>query len=121
MFLALFFGFFALHVHAATDHTIPLNESELFSRVLEYNVGWDYVPYCSDDAFWDMHNNKCTGGTGADNTTDRVRDGYNIKNAAQLVQKVQEINVGWDWVPRCGDKARWNFTYKRCEGGTYVN
>lgn len=105
--------------HAAADHVIPTSEAELFERVTTYNAGWDYVPYCGDDAYWSISDNACKGGTDSDSrSVNHDQDGYGITGPAHLSQKVKEVNAGWDWVPRCPNGSHWSFNDHQCEGGS---
>ncbi|KKW06404.1 MAG: hypothetical protein UY41_C0027G0023 [Candidatus Moranbacteria bacterium GW2011_GWE1_49_15] len=39
-------------------------------------------------------------------------------NQQELLDLVQRTNVGWDWVPSCGDGAHWSVKHSECVGGT---
>lgn len=88
-----------------------MNEAELLQRVNRNNVGWDYIPQCSDETFWDIDDERCEDG-------EPDGDSYGLMNSTELLQKVREVDAGWDWVPRCGDGARWDDNDMVCEGGS---
>lgn len=97
-------------VGSGAQASTAMNEAELIQRVQNWNAGWNYVPECNSETFWDMDDEKCEQG-------DPDGDSYELANREQLIQKVIEVNAGWDWVPSCGDGARWNKDEGRCEGG----
>lgn len=118
LFSVIVFVLFSSNFYAFAVSHIPTSEAELFQRVKEYNVGWDYVPYCNDDAYWSIENNKCSGGTDSDETNaNHSQKGYDITNAAQLAHTVVQVNAGWNWVPRCDENSKWDMDDRRCEGG----
>lgn len=110
LFLMVFatgLAFFGSGVQAST----ATNEAMLLQRVYDWNVGWNYVPDCNSETFWDVDDGRCEFG-------DPDGDSYGLMNREQLMQKVIEVDAGWDWVPSCGDGARWDKDEKRCEGGS---
>ncbi len=105
--LIMFLGMFSI----TQARTVPMNSMELMQRVMDNNMGWDYVPQCNSETHWDMDDRRCEQGKSDG-------DSYGIMNAAHLMQKVHEVNRGWDWVPSCGGKAQWDDDEERCKGGT---
>lgn len=95
----------------------PQNATELIQRVVENDVGWDYVPNCGDGAHWSTKEEECKGGNGRDHYSNEKQGGYGLMNQQELIKKVQEVNVGWDWIPRCGDHAHWSSHDGYCKGG----
>lgn len=43
--------------------------------------------------------------------------GNKATNSSQLLSRVHQANAGWDYIPRCGDGARWSTSDHRCKGG----
>jgi hypothetical protein len=38
-------------------------------------------------------------------------------NPDELLNLVQDTNVGWDWQPHCANGAKWSWGEMRCKGG----
>ena len=123
--LLLGFSYFSFSAHPASahedhehGHMVPTNATELINLVKQTDAGWDWVPRCGDGAVWDIHSESCKGGTGNGHPT-RYQESYGITNAQDLIQKVVDVNAGWDWQPRCGDHAHWTWSDGGyCKGGT---
>lgn len=39
-------------------------------------------------------------------------------NPDELLNLVENTNVGWDWEPHCANGATWSWSELRCKGGT---
>ena len=49
-----------------------------------------------------------------------IADAHQIMatNPDELLNLVQNTNVGWDWEPHCANGATWSWSEMRCKGGT---
>lgn len=112
---ALAFGL-AFASSDAQAREMPMNASELIKKVEDANVGWDWIPRCGDGAHWDVDDEYCKGGSGSGR--DGSSESYGLSNAKELIAKVEELNVGWDWEPRCADGAYWSWRDNYCKGGS---
>lgn len=125
IFIAVFFGFGFLYFNSSvadasnSSHKYDMTTSaaELVARVHELNVGWDWVPKCGDGAHWNIRESYCKGGNGESDFSRERQRGYGIMNEGELIAKAKELNVGWDWEPRCANSAHWNWRNLHCEGG----
>ncbi|MGI6104123.1 MAG: hypothetical protein ACOYB5_02270 [Patescibacteria group bacterium] len=102
----------------ADARSMITSEQELLEVVEEADAGWDWVPNCGDNAVWDTDEDRCKGGNG-DDRKDRKReqDSYDIDSKEELLAKIREVDAGWNWIPRCGDHARWSWNENACVGG----
>ena len=104
----------------AKAESMTTSQAELIQRVQDTNVGWDWVPTCGDGAFWSTGSSKCKAGSGSGekNFNHHHVESYGLSSMSELLAKVEDINVGWNWEPKCGDGAHWTWGDDRCKGGS---
>lgn len=88
------------------------NHEELMQKINEANVGWDWIPSCTEQTHWSIEKNRCTSGGNHES------ESYELADISELIAKIHEVNVGWNWEPSCGEDARWNWDGSYCQGGT---
>lgn len=114
LMIMLGIGYVSFNAQAATQ-----NAQQLTQRVRETNAGWDWIPRCADGASWSTSKNRCQRGTGRDEIDSKYYSSshYRITNQQQLLSRVNQVDKGWDWRPRCANGAHWSWSSNRCKGG----
>ena len=117
--LALILTFFGLtYATSGAKAMMITNEKDLLQQVHSANAGWDWTPHCEGGASWSVGSSKCVGGNGSDHQSTRHHQGsYGLTNQKQLIDKINEKNVGWNWEPRCAGGAHWSWGSNKCVGG----
>lgn len=94
------------------------NAASLVARVRAVNAGWDWIPRCANGAHWSKSDNRCKGGSKNKDRSSKHITGYGTTNQQALISRVQNVNAGWDWKPRCANGAHWSWSSNRCKGGS---